>query len=297
MRSNLSRKEIESGQEIIDLLSKANPKLLPHLLKDIVSEYQRFSPHPYKYGLWSSSKTKHKKFKQKYSKIMLLLSGITAGGKDAIRQEMEKISPNLFSRTVTSTSRQPRQGEVNGQDYNFFDNSKKFRQSIRNGEFLEYIKRGDSFYGLPKKSLDEAILHSNPIVYSQVEMSAWTKVEKYISTFTETNILTLKIFIMPDMNFSEYKDWLIKKRSNSDINSRLVKTGWEIKKAPKKADFIITNRIRENNNTLTYTAQTIINQVLELLSSSDFDTFPSPISIDKEFPNIESIITFHDSIK
>ena len=297
MKSNISKKEIESGKDIIKLLDEQNLRLLPHQLKDIISDYQKFSPHPNEYGLWSSPKTKKKKFNQKYDKIMLLLSGVTAGGKDAIREEMEKLAPNLFLKTVTGTSRPPREGEVHTKDYYFFESQKIFRQSIKNGEFLEYYKRGESFYGLPKKSLDEAIKHPSPIVYSQIEMSGWSKVEKYLSHTTETNIFTLKVFVIPDMNFSEYKEWLIQKRSDNDLDSRLNKTGWEIKKAAKKADFIVINRIRKNSQSLTYTAQTIINQLTKLLNSSDIPQFPSPFNIDKELKDIESILTLHDSIK
>jgi len=296
MKSNISKKEIESGKEIISLLSNKNPKLLPHILKEIISDYKKFIPHHYKYGLWSSKKIKQKKIKQKYDKILLLISGITAGGKDTIRQEMEKLCPNLFFKTITATSRPPREGESHGKDYYFFNNPKIFKESIKNGEFLEYIKRGSQFYGLPKKSIDDAIKHPCPIICSQIEMSGWSKAEKYISTITEKNIFTVKIFIMPDMTFSEYKNWLIEKRNDDNFNSRLVKTGWEIKKAPKKADFIITNRIKENSKCLTYTTQTIINQVLEFSSCQSFSQFPLPFSVSQEIFDIESIIKFHDLI-
>lgn len=297
MKSNISKKEIESGKEIIELLSEKNPKLLPHILAEIVSEYKKFTPHHHKYGLWSSTKTKQKKFNQKYDKILLLISGVTAGGKDTIYQEMDKLCPNLFSKTITGTSRPPREGEFHGKDYYFFDNPKVFKQSIKDGEFLEYIKRGSQFYGLPKKSIDDAIKHPRSVICSQIEMSGWSKAEKYVSTITETNIFTLKIFIMPDMTFSEYKKWLSEKRNDDNLDSRLVKTGWEIKKAPKKADFIITNRIKENSQSLTYTAQTIINQVLKFSSCQDFSEFPIPFIVEEELFDIESILTFHDSVK
>ena len=244
MKSNISKKEIESGKEIIEKLSQLNPKLFPHLLKEIIPSYKKFLPSLKKYGLWLSKKTKQAKFKQKYNKIMLLISGLTAGGKDAIREEMEKLAPNLFLKTVTATSRPPREGEIHGKDYYFFESHKTFKQSLKNGEFLEYYRRGESYYGLPKKSLDDAIDNPAPIIFSQIEMSGWSKTEKYIST-KQSNIFVLKIFVMPDMNFSDYKNWLIQKRSDNDLEPRLNKTGWELKKAPKKANFIVTNRIRE----------------------------------------------------
>ena len=267
MKSNISKKDIASGKEIIKKLSELNPKLLPHLLKKTIPDYQKFLPHPHKYGLWSSNKTKHSRFNQKYDKIMLLISGVTAGGKDAIHQEMEKLAPNLFSKSVTATSRPPREGEVHGQDYYFFESHETFRKSIKNSEFIEYYKRGETYYGLPKKSLENSINHPSPVIYSQLEMSGWSKAEKHISKINQ-NIFILKIFIIPEMNFSKYQNWLVEKRSDNDLESRLNKTGWELKKAPKKADFIITNRIEKSTDSLTKTAQTIINQITDLLKDS-----------------------------
>ena len=227
---------------------------------------------------------------------MLLYSGVSAGGKDTIYQEMKKIYPNLFSQAITGTSRPPREGELHGQDHYFFDSSKSFKQAIKNKEFLEYIKRGTTFYGLPKKSLDDAIKKSTPIIYSQIEMSGWSKAEKYISK-TNEKVLIVKIFIMPDMTFSEYKNWIIKERKDNDPDSRLIKTGWELKKAPKKADFIVTNRFSKNNKSLTLTAKTIINQLLDLLNNSSFEKFSLPFDNHKKTKDIEKIIKTHDSIK
>ena len=95
-------------------------------------------------------------------------------------------------------------------------------------------------------------------------MSGWFKAEKHISKINQ-NVFVLKFFVLPDMNFSEYKNWLIKKRNDNDLDSRLHKTGWEIQKAPKKTDFIIINHIEENTDSLTKTAQTIIDQITGLL--------------------------------
>jgi guanylate kinase len=294
MKSNISKKEIESGKDIIKLLGEKNPKLLPHHLKEIVPEYQKFSPHPHKYGLWSS--TKNKKF-EKYDKIVIMASGIAAGGKDAIREEMKRLIPNLFIKAVTGTSRPPREGEVHGQDIYFYNGIEEFKKSIKNGEFVEYVYQGDRLYGLPKKSIDDALKHSSPIIWTQVEMSAWSKLEKYISNIRDIKIGIVKIFILPYMNFSDYKVWLNQKRTD-DVESRLTRTGWEIMKAAKKADFIVTNRIIENSNTLTYTTQAIINQILDFLPNlPDTSKFDLPFETKDDISDIESILTFHNSIK
>ncbi len=299
MKSNISKKDIESGKNIVEILGQKNPKLLPHQLQELISGYKKFSVSIEKFGIWTSPKARSKKFKQKYSKVVLLFSGVTAGGKDAIREEIETLAPNFFKKTVTGTSRPPREGEIEGKDYFFFESSKSFRSSIKNQEFLEYIKRGEHFYGLPKKSLDEALISDSPVVYSQIEMSGWSKTEKYLNTISQSQTLILKVFVLPDMNFSDYQKWLVEKRTNEDIDVRLAKTGWEIKKAPKKADFIITNRIREDKKFLNLTAKAIINQIAEVLDHPSFPTFPLEFTIDpqlKKSKDIEKILSFHDSI-
>lgn len=295
MKANISKKEIESGREIIEKLSQLNPKLLPHHLQEIISGYKKFLPHISKYGLWSSKKSKNKKNKNKYDKIFLMISGIAASGKDAIREEMSRISPYLFIKTITGTSRQPREGEIHGRDYYFFQDSTNFKKSIKNGDFLEWVKQGDRFYGLPKESLNQSLNHSAKIICSQVEMSAWTKVEKHVSKIENVKILTLKVFVLPNMNFSEYQNWLNQKRDD-DVDARMLRTGWEIKKAPKKADFIITNNIGQDTKNLTLTAQTIINELSEFLDEPLFEKFDSPFNTDKKIKDIEEILKIHNSL-
>lgn len=264
MKSNISKKEIASGREIIKKVSELNLSLLPNNLKEIISDYQKFIPHPQKKNFWIKTKTK-KKLKQKYDKILLLLSGLTASGKDAVFEKIKELSPNLFSKTITATSRLPRENEIHGRDYYFYENHQIFRQSIKNGELLEFIKRGESYYGLPKESLKNSLNQSTPVVYSQIEMSGWSKTEKYLKTINQSNILILKMFILPEMNFSDYQNWISKKRNDTDLESRIHKTGWEIQKAPKKTDILIINQFHPGNNSIEETSQNIIDQITEIL--------------------------------
>jgi len=262
MKSNISQKEIESGKKIVDILSLSNPQLLPNLLKTNIPNYKYFSNTSNE--LWSSTKSKLKNTK-KYDKIIMLTSGLAASGKDSIFNEMVKLYPNLFFKTITATSRPIREGEVDQNDYFFIKTVKKFKDAIKNQEFLEFIKRGENYYGLPKISLDRALCQSNPIIYCQIEMSGWSKLIKYISSLNNKNILVMKFFVLPDMSFLEYINWLKEKRANEDIESRINKSGWEIKKAPLKSDFIIINQIRNDISTLTPTAKTIIDQLFKFL--------------------------------
>lgn len=293
MKSNISQRSINSGKETINNLLKNNPRLVPSQLKVDIPKYSKFTPDIKKYGLWCSLSSFPKK-NLKYDKILFLASGLAAAGKDSLYNEMINLSPDLFHKTITATSRPPRENEVNEVDY-FFYKKDKFLTSLKNDEFLEFIKRGDSYYGLPKKSLDYAFNQKKPIVYCQIEMSGWPRLEKYIKSKYK-NTLIIKEFIMPDMSISEYVTWLSKERKEEDLESRINKSGWEIEKAATKANLIITNRIRENIPTLNYLAKTIINQIIEF-GNLNTPRFITPTDNLNHTQSHDEIINAHDNLK
>jgi len=265
MKANISKKEVESKKELLKVLSETDSFLIPHKLKKIIPGYKKFKRHPDKRGIWSLSKNNLADHYSKYDKIFILYNGIAASGKDAIRQEISRAYPELTSTIITTTSRKPRSGEINGIDYHFLDSPQTFKKSIKDGDFLEWVKQGDRFYGLSKKSLQTAIEHPAPIVFSQIEMSAWSTFENHIKTTTNGKIFVLKVFVLPHMSFSEYKIWLSQKRDD-DVEARLIRTSWEITKAPRKADLIIVNKMGKTKRPLKRTAKLITNQILEFLS-------------------------------
>ncbi len=294
MKSNISQKDINSGKKIIECLLNTNPRLIPSHLKKNLPEYQKFIPDIKKYGLWCSLRSFSKNKKIKYDKIVFLASGLAAAGKDSIYNEIINLAPDLFYKTITATSRPPRENEINEIDY-FFYQTNEFLESLKNNEFLEFIKRGESYYGLPKKSLDCAFNQSKPIIYCQIEMSGWSRLEKYIKSKYK-NTLIIKEFIMPDMSVSEYIGWLTQERKKEDLESRINKSGWEIQKAATKANIIITNRIRKNIPTLNYLAKTIINQIIELSHLTELSKFKTPVDNLPKNHHPEDIISTHDSI-
>lgn len=294
MKSNISQNEIKSGKKIINILQKHNPLLSPHLLKKIIPEYKKFSPHINQYGFWFSPNIK-KINSSKYDKIVFLMNGLAASGKDSIYNEMTKLEPSLFFKTVTATSRLPRENEADGIDYFFYTNISSFKKDINNNQFLEYIKRGNSYYGLPKKSIHHALIQPKPIIYCQIEMSGWPKIEKYLFSLNQ-DIILIKAFILPYMKISQYLKWLVKNRGNEEIESRISKSGWELKIAPQKTDLIISNRIENNIPTLTYTAKTTINLLSSFLKNYHIKKYSTPTDNLKFTRNIIKIVKTHNSI-
>lgn len=73
----------------------------------------------------------------------IIITGPAAAGKDFLKK---RLGENGFKLDVSYTSREPREGEVEGEDYNFIT-KKDFELKIKNGGFYEWVKHGDYYYG------------------------------------------------------------------------------------------------------------------------------------------------------
>jgi len=82
-------------------------------------------------------------------KIVLLGKG--ASGKDYLRKRFIEKGAKYG---VSCTSRQPREGEVDGKDY-FFISREEFEQKIANNEFVEYQEFNGWYYGMTNEVFEE----------------------------------------------------------------------------------------------------------------------------------------------
>lgn len=263
-------------------LSQLDPYLYPDKLNQFFPEYNKFARNRDRFGIWHTPEIKQKiqDHKGKYSKVLLLLSGIAGGGKDAIREKITEIFPSSIFKIITATSRQPREGEEHAVDYYFYDSHSAFKKAIEKDELLEWVTQGSRLYGLPKISLTDAISRPEPIIATHVEMTAWPKVEKFIEQDIEDKVngearegtlgykpFILKVFAMPNVTYNKYAhNWLPKIRD--DYQSRLTRTIWELSTAPKQTDLIISNFDIDNPNTpfLEWQTKSLVRLIREVLT-------------------------------
>jgi len=84
---------------------------------------------------------------------LIVLSGPSGSGKSTvIKKLMEKRGNIHFS--VSYTTRQPREGEIDGVSYNFVDRA-EFDRMIANHEFLEHAEYSGNCYGTSLKVIEE----------------------------------------------------------------------------------------------------------------------------------------------
>ncbi|MEE8294754.1 MAG: guanylate kinase [Sphingomonadales bacterium] len=95
--------------------------------------------------------------------LMLILSSPSGAGKTTLsRRLLEEDKETLLS--ISMTTRGPRPGEVNGEDY-IFVTREEFDRRIQNNEFLEYANVFGNLYGTLKKDVDKILENGEDILF------------------------------------------------------------------------------------------------------------------------------------
>ncbi len=84
--------------------------------------------------------------------IRVVISAPSGAGKTTIINRLLEKNNN-FRFSVSTTTRKPRRGEINGESYIFVTDD-EFRNMIRNDDFIEWAEVHGHFYGTTKKEID-----------------------------------------------------------------------------------------------------------------------------------------------
>ncbi len=143
---------------------------------------------------------------------IFVLSGPSGCGKNTVYDELKKINPDI-AQTVSATTRAKRSGETDGVDY-YFIPREKFQEMVKNGEFVEYVRYGDNFYGTLKREI-ERLTEQNRIVILIIEVNGAANIKKLFPDATS-------IFILPP-SFDELKKRIIGRgtEQDDDIKKRI----------------------------------------------------------------------------
>lgn len=163
--------------------------------------------------------------------LLIVVSGPSGAGKGTIIKEIKNLIPDI-SYSVSVTTREPREGEVDGKDY-FFRTYDQFKQMMHENAFLETAEVYGNYYGTPK-SYVEKLMKSGSDVILEIDTVGAKNVKKQ---FPEAVL----IFVAPPTS----KDLAarLQKRgteSTSVMNKRLQASEKELA-SMVNYDFIIVN--------------------------------------------------------
>jgi guanylate kinase len=172
-----------------------------------------------------------------YSKgAILLLSGPSGCGKSSLLKEVYKVINNYYF-SISTTTRAPRVGEINGVDY-YFVSKEEFVQDIDNGNFLEWAEVHGNYYGTSLKPINKALSESKLVIFD-IDVQGFEQVIKTMKTITTTVFITT-----PSLNELEKRLYSRDTDSQEVIEKRLSNAKTEIEYIDKYDYFIVNDDLQ-----------------------------------------------------
>lgn len=84
----------------------------------------------------------------------LVICGPSGSGKSTLLKKLMAEFNDCFGFSISHTTRKPRAGEVDGRDY-YFTEKQSMLKAIERGDFIEYTKFSDNYYGTSRKAVTD----------------------------------------------------------------------------------------------------------------------------------------------
>lgn len=174
------------------------------------------------------------KMKSQRRGLMIILSSPSGAGKTTLTRKLLSENKNM-TMSVSATTRRPRPGEVDGQDY-FFVSKEQFSAMIDDGEFLEHAKVFDNYYGTPRGPVEESLMAGKDVIFD----IDWQGAQQLTQAASDDLV---KIFILPP-GMQELEKRLRSRAQDSDevIAKRMSKSEAEISHWAEY-DYVIVNEV------------------------------------------------------
>jgi guanylate kinase len=175
--------------------------------------------------------------------MLLVLAGPSASGKSTLCDRLVNADMG-FSRVVTTTTRAPREGEVDGQHYRFFTPA-EFEARVAAGDFLEWAwVHGERRYGTLAASVLEPLSRGSDLVMS-VDVQGVDSFRRAAAANPLIGGALHTVFIVVD-----YDTLLARLRGRGDdeaeIARRMTTAQAELREAPK-FEYVIESGTRDED--------------------------------------------------
>jgi guanylate kinase len=178
------------------------------------------------------------------SPILLVIAGPAGSGKSTLCDRL--VAADLgFTRVITTTTRAPREGEVNGVHYHFFT-PEAFETRVEAGEFLEWAwVHGKRRYGTLKASVLDPLTAGQQLVMS-VDVQGVASLRQMAASHTllRQSLTTVFLVVDHDRLMARMRD---RGKDNEDEIARRMATAEAELREASKFDYVIHSRSRDED--------------------------------------------------
>lgn len=120
--------------------------------------------------------------------ILIVVSGFSGAGKGTLMKELMKHYEDTYALSISATTRDPREGEVDGREY-FFKTIEEFEKMIAKEELIEYARYVENYYGTPCAYVEQQLAKGKDVIL-EIEIQGALKVKERFPD-------TLLLFVTP----------------------------------------------------------------------------------------------------
>lgn len=195
---------------------------------------------------------------------LFVVSGPSGAGKGSIIKELIKLRSDIWV-SVSATSREPRDGEIEAISY-FFKTKEEFRRLIDQQAFLEWAEVFRNYYGTLKQPVIEALKQGINVIL-EIDIQGALQIKEMYDE-------AIFVFILPP-SLEELENRIIHRGSETPESLALrLKTALEEIAYIEKYDYFIINddlaeSTRKLDAIITAENSKVAQDVVELLEAAD----------------------------
>lgn len=162
--------------------------------------------------------------------IITVISGFSGAGKGTVVHRLVEQYGYVVS--VSATTREPREGEVDGVHY-FFKTNEEFEKMIQQGELMEHAGYVDHYYGTPKEYVMQQLEQGNDVIL-EIEMQGALQIKE---NYPEAVL----VFLTPP-SYDELRSRLLGRGTETeDVIAKRLQRAAEECVYMEKYDYIVVN--------------------------------------------------------
>lgn len=163
--------------------------------------------------------------------VLMVISGFSGSGKGTLMKKLVADYDN-YALSISMTTRQPREGEVDGREY-FFVTKEEFEHRIEAGGMIEYASYCDNFYGTPKAYVEEQLANGKDVIL-EIEIQGAHKVKEIYPE-------ALLMFVMPPSAEELYRRLKGRGTETDEVIAKRMARAVEESEGIDTYDYIVIN--------------------------------------------------------
>lgn len=165
--------------------------------------------------------------------LLIILSSPSGAGKSTLAGRLREWDPSIaFS--VSATTRAPRPGEVDGQDYHFTSEA-DFKTMVADGQMLEHAHVFGNFYGSPMGPVKAAIEAGQDVLFD----IDWQGAQQIANSALQDHVLS--IFLLPPSISELHRRLVARAQDDPATIARRMSKSWDEISHWDSYDYVLVN--------------------------------------------------------